>query len=72
MATRGRPRGSKSFVNIEMETLNGYFGLKQHVPVSRVWLEKMNIEIKNVKPNIIQSSDQPTIDIAPIEFKITK
>tara|TARA_R110000744_G_scaffold142526_1_gene254193 strand:- start:535 stop:753 length:219 start_codon:yes stop_codon:yes gene_type:complete len=72
MATRGRPIGAKSFVNIDMETLNGYFGSKQHIPVSRVWLEKMNIKVADVKPNVVQSSEQPTIDLAPIEFKITK
>jgi hypothetical protein len=71
MATRGRPKGAKSFVNIDMETLNAYFGSKQHIPVSRVWLEKMNIQVSDSKPNVVQSSARPTIDLAPIEFKIT-
>ena len=44
MATRGRPKGAKSFVNVDMETLSQYFGAKQHIPVSRVWLEKMVTE----------------------------
>ena len=72
MATRGRPRGAKSFANIDMETLNAYFGSKQHIPVSRVWLEKMNIQISESKPNLVQSSAQPTVDSAPIEFQITE
>jgi hypothetical protein len=54
MATRGRPKGAKSFVNINMETLNEYFGSKQHIPVSRVWLEKMNIVISEQEANQIK------------------
>lgn len=57
---RGRPKGAKSFVNIDMETLNSYFGSKQHVPVSRVWLEKLNIMVDERKPNIVSTSVKPT------------
>jgi len=71
MATRGRPKGAKSFVNIDMETLNAYFGSKQHIPVSRVWLEKMNIEVADSKPNVVQSSTRATVEANPIEFKIS-
>ena len=71
MATRGRPVGAKSFVNIDMETLNAYFGTKQHIPVSRVWLEKLNIQVADSKPNVVESSTRPTVESAPIGFKIT-
>lgn len=71
MATRGRPKGAKSFVNIDMETLNEYFGSKQHIPVSRVWLEKMNFDIIEVKPNKVDSSVKPTAENESIQFSIT-
>tara|TARA_A200000159_G_scaffold59346_1_gene54923 strand:+ start:4189 stop:4437 length:249 start_codon:yes stop_codon:yes gene_type:complete len=72
MATRGRPKGAKSFVNIDMETLNEYFGSKQHIPVSRVWLEKMNILIVEQEANQINASVKPTTEAGAVEFKITE
>ena len=57
---RGRPKGAKSFVNIDMETLNNYFGAKQFVPVSRVWLEKLNIVVDESHPNVVKTSAKPT------------
>jgi|TARA_Y100000361_G_scaffold133623_1_gene132021 hypothetical protein len=72
MATRGRPKGAKSFVNIDMETLNEYFGSKQHIPVSRVWLEKMNIVIVESKPNEVDSSVKATKQAEPIQFTVTE
>lgn len=71
MATRGRPKGAKSFVNIDMETLNSYFGSKQHIPVSRVWLEKMNIQVTDKKPNVIESSVKPTSGTDTVEVKLS-
>jgi hypothetical protein len=71
MATRGRPKGAKSFVNIDMETLGQYFGAKQHIPVSRVWLEKMNIMVNESKPNEVDSSVKPTADTGAVQFKIS-
>ena len=70
--TRGRPKGAKSFVNVDMQTLNEYFGSKQHIPVSRVWLEKMNIMIIEQEANQINASVKPTTDPEPIQFKITE
>ena len=71
MATRGRPKGAKSFVNIDMETLNEYFGSKQHIPVSRVWLEKMNILIVEQEANQIKSSVNPTAGTDKVEVKLS-
>ena len=62
MATRGRPKGAKSFVNVEIETLTKYFGAKQHIPVSRVWLEKLNIKVNDAEPNVIDSPPKATHD----------
>ena len=71
MATRGRPKGAKSFVNIDMETLNEYFGSKQHIPVSRVWLEKMNILIIEQEANHMKSSGKPTAGTDTVEVKLS-
>ena len=71
MATRGRPKGSKSFVNVDMETLGEYFGAKQHIPVSRVWLEKMNIIVNDRNPNVVESSIKPTANVEPIQIKLS-
>ena len=49
MANRGRPKGAISFVNIDMETLTKLFNNSQAIPVSRVWLEKLNIEVESTK-----------------------
>ena len=72
MATRGRPKGAKSFVNIDMETLNEYFGSKQHIPVSRVWLEKMNILIVEQEANQVNASVKPTNETGAIQFSVTE
>ena len=71
MATRGRPKGAKSFVNIDMETLNSYFGSKQHIPVSRVWLEKMNILIIEKEANQINASLRPTSGAEAVEIQLS-
>ena len=54
-----------------METLSQYFGAKQHIPVSRVWLEKMNITINVQQPNIVEASARPTTDAEPIQIKLS-
>ena len=71
MAIRGRPKGAKSFVNVDMETLSQYFGAKQHIPVSRVWLEKMNIAVNDKTPNVVESSLRPTSSAGAIEVKLS-
>ena len=71
MATRGRPKGAKSFVNVDMETLSQYFGAKQHIPVSRVWLEKMNILIIEKEANQINASLRPTAGTDTVEVKLS-
>jgi hypothetical protein len=61
MASRGRPKGAISFVNIDMETLTKLFNNSQAIPVSRVWLEKLNIEIENTNVvNSVKSMPKPT------------
>ena len=54
-----------------METLNEYFGSKQHIPVSRVWLEKMNIVISEQEANQINASVKPTADTGAVQVKLT-
>jgi hypothetical protein len=61
MASRGRPKGAISFVNIDMGTLTKLFNNSQAIPVSRVWLEKLNIEIENNNVvNSVRSMPKPT------------
>jgi hypothetical protein len=43
---RGRPKGSKSFINTSLSQLNELFRKTQNIPVSRVWLENLNIDVK--------------------------
>ena len=71
MATRGRPKGAKSFVNVDMETLSQYFGAKQHIPVSRVWIEKMNIVVNDKTPNVVEASLRPTSGAEAIEIQLS-
>jgi hypothetical protein len=54
-----------------METLNAYFGSRQHIPVSRVWLEKMNIQVNDSKPNVVESSVKPTAGTDTVEVKLS-
>lgn len=55
MAQRGRPKGSNSFVNINMETLNKLFGQGQNIPVSRVWLKKLDILVDKEEQTKVRS-----------------
>lgn len=60
---RGRPKGSKSFINVCLSELNELFRTTQNVPVSRVWLENLNIDVKEenkieVKNQKLESEDK--------------
>ena len=54
-----------------METLSQYFGAKQHIPVSRVWLEKMNIVVNDKTPNVVEASLRPTSGAEAIEIQLS-
>ena len=56
MAQRGRPKGAVSFVNINLETLNSLFGNHQNIPVSRVWLKTLNIDIDDQEKTVVKSA----------------
>ncbi len=61
MSNRGRPKGATSFVNVDIETLTRLFNSSQAIPVSRVWLEKLNFEIEKTNiSNIIKSAPKAT------------
>jgi len=70
MAKRGRPKGGTSFVNINLEQLNDLFGRKQTIPVSRVWLEKLNIVVDSTPSAVIASSEAPTEEVSKIDIKL--
>lgn len=59
---RGRPKGGKSFTNLTMSQLKDFIGEHQCIPVSRVWLESMNIEVVDTK-RVIQA--QPSATTSP-------
>jgi len=68
---RGRPVGSTSFVNVSLADLDQFIGTKSAIPVSRVWLQKMNLTVQPITRSINEASD--TTDSTPkVEFKITK
>jgi len=69
MAKRGRPKGGTSFVNVNLEQLNDLFGRKQSIPVSRVWLEKLDIEVEEVS-NVIKTDEKPTQEVSKIDIKL--
>lgn len=55
MAQRGRPKGSISFVNVNLAKLNELFGAQQNIPISRVWLKKLNIDIDGDNNPVLKS-----------------
>ena len=70
MAKRGRPKGGTSFVSINLEQLNDLFGRKQTIPVSRVWLEKLDVVIDSVPSAVVTSSEAPTEEASKIDIKL--
>ena len=59
---RGRPAGSTSFVNVTMEELQKRFGSAQAIPVSRIWLRKLGIEVDSQPAKVIHTEAKPTSD----------
>jgi len=59
---RGRPKGSKSFINVRLSELNELFRKTQNVPVSRVWLENLNIDIKEENKTEVKNQKQELED----------
>jgi len=70
MAKRGRPKGGTSFVNLTLEQLNDLFGRRQSIPVSRVWLEKLDIVIDSAPSAVVTSSETPTEEASKIDIKL--
>lgn len=66
---RGRPVGSTSFVNVSLADLEQYVGTKSAIPVSRVWLQKMDLTIEPIARSIKEADSDST---PKVEFKITK
>ncbi len=62
MAQRGRPKGSNSFVNVNMETLNKLFGQGQNIPVSRIWLKKLDIVVDAEEKTKVRSEPSAASD----------
>lgn len=52
---RGRPKGANSFTHIKMAELQKICGSDSTVPVSRVWLEKLGLELQEEKTSVVVS-----------------
>lgn len=70
MAKRGRPKGGTSFTNISLEQLNELFSSKQSIPISRVWLERLDIKVVKESPIEIQSEKKASQSSEKIDIKI--
>ena len=57
-------------MNINLEQLNDLFGRKQTIPVSRVWLEKLDVVIDSVPSAVVTSSEAPTEEASKIDIKL--
>ena len=66
---RGRPKGGKSFVNVKMSDLDNLFGKQQNIPVSRVWLEKLNISVETKTQSIKEENNSASSEAIPMELK---
>jgi hypothetical protein len=58
--SRGRPAGATSFVNVSMEDLTKRFGSAQAIPVSRIWLRNLGIELEAAAPQVVTEQETPT------------
>jgi hypothetical protein len=70
MAQRGRPKGATSFVNVDMQSLSKLFGPNQHIPVSRVWLEKLKVNVESSQQTTVSVSPKPTNTTDKIEMTL--
>jgi len=70
---RGRPKGSKSFVNVSLEQLNAMLPPGTVVPVSQVWLKKLGLPIAPPQPvaqTVIQAKSNPSKTAEKLEFSV--
>jgi len=57
-------------VNLTLEQLNDLFGRRQSIPVSRVWLEKLDIVVEEAATSVVKSNSVPTESSDKIEIKL--
>lgn len=56
---RGRPKGSKSFIKICLDELNNMLPSNSTIPVSRVWVDKLNSAGVSLK---VEAEEKPSDD----------
>jgi hypothetical protein len=74
---RGRPKGAKSFVNIQMAQLRAVIPDGAVVPVSRVWIENLGLPVqltdsmtKGPAPAIAEHPSPASKEVSPLEFSV--
>lgn len=70
--TRGRPKGSKSFHDIELKELSDSLPESSMIPVSRTWLMKLKSLGVNFKPKENTSAVKKIAEDDKIEMKLEK
>ena len=60
---RGRPKGSKSFIKICLDQLNNMLPSNSTIPVSRVWVDKLNSAGVSLKVEAEKSADDNKVEM---------
>lgn len=72
MKQRGRPKGSNSFVSVNIQDLIKLVGPNAAVKVSKVWLRELGLTVDEEKPTIHAVATTSAPVEAPIEFTVTE
>ena len=57
-------------MNLTLEQLNDLFGRRHSIPVSRVWLEKLDIVVEEATTSVVKSNPAPIEGSDKIEIKL--
>lgn len=69
---KGRPPGSNSFIKIKMADLLSLVGENGVVPVSKVWLRELGVNVgAPVAPIQITAAPEPVAEEEKISFSLT-
>lgn len=69
--TRGRPKGSNSFVKIKLSDLNSMLSDDTLVPISKIWFRDYhNVDVVEERKQIAPAKEQqPAIEFAITSFE---
>lgn len=68
---RGRPKGANSFTHIKLAELQKICGSESTIPVSRVWLEKLGLELNEEKTSVKVSKPVEEKNEEKIQFSLS-